>query len=100
MRISTNEVHSMLLAHKDISIVDVRNNIDYEKCHIEKAINIPIDILCFEAEDIIINKSKYIVVYANNDDECVQAEDTLFNLGYSNVFHIGAITKWQYEYSS
>ncbi|MBN2852848.1 MAG: rhodanese-like domain-containing protein [Clostridia bacterium] len=97
MRISSKEVYAMISSNKDICIVDVRDKYDYEIEHLPKSINIPIDILPFEAEEFIKNKSKYIILYSYSNQECELAIDILTNNGYSNVFSMGPYTKLSFE---
>ena len=97
MQISTKEVYAMLNANKDINIIDTRDNFDYQKEHIIKSINIPYDIIPFEIENHIRDKSKYIIIYSYTDILSDNTTEVLYNIGYSNVFSMGSFNKWLYK---
>ncbi len=47
-------------------IIDVRSKVEYEENHIEKAINIPLDILLNSENEILKNKIVYLYCLSGN----------------------------------
>lgn len=83
-----------LITEKQAIIIDVRTIEEYNEKHIENAYNIPLD----EIENIgdyIQDKNKYIIVYCRSGNRSKQAQTTLKQLGYINVYNLGAMSNWE-----
>lgn len=72
-------------------IVDVRSVEDYEKSHLDGAVNMPFYFLHGYALDMIKDKNQKIVVYCNKGKRSVQAHNDLAYLGYHNVYCLGGM---------
>lgn len=97
--ISVSEVKTIIDNMKDNSntvIIDVRTMEEYDIKHIDKAINIPLA----EIDSINIDKNKKIIVYCQSGNRSRQAADRLIELGYMNVFDMGGINLWIYDFVS
>jgi len=88
MLISTKEVYGMIKNNKEVYIIDTRESIDYDKKHFTNSINIPIEVLPFDTQEYIKDKSKYIIIYSYSEDLCKKSIEILYNHGYSNVFYM------------
>lgn len=79
-RISGDELQSLLKANKEIFILDIRNAEDYEKDHIEGAVNIPF----VQVGDNLdkIPKNKLVVLYCYSGQNGGQVVALLNILGY------------------
>lgn len=73
-------------------LVDVRSSEDYEKSHLDGAINIPFYFLHGFALDMIKDKKTKIIVYCSRGKRSMQAYNDLVYLGYKNVYCLGGVT--------
>jgi rhodanese-related sulfurtransferase len=83
-----------LMAQKDIdmanqAIIDVRTQIDFDKGHLENAINMYApEILNNDNSDLLKDlkdKGKTLVLYGNNPTEAIAPYMVLYQLGYENI---------------
>ena len=74
---------------ENIVLVDIRNQYEYDKGHLDKALNISTtDILNEDAMDVIKqlkNENKTIVLYGDNPNEAITAFMLLYQLGFDNI---------------
>lgn len=68
------------------TVIDVRSNKDFEKGHIEGAINIPLGSLRKKSEQLLKNQS--IVVHCNKGVTGNAAQNLLINLGFTDVYNL------------
>lgn len=72
-------------------LVDVRSADEYKEKHLDKAINIPLDYL----EGTIKVKTKSlddkIIVYCRSGNRSSEAMKILKDLGYKNIYDLGAM---------
>jgi rhodanese-related sulfurtransferase len=71
---------------KKFTVIDVRSNRDFEKGHIEGAINIPLGSLREKSEQLLKNQS--IVVHCNKGVTGNAAQNVLINLGFTDVYNL------------
>lgn len=81
----------------EVIILDVRSEEEYNSGHIENSILIPIDKLEEEAENILNDKNKKILVYCRSGNRSKKASNILLEKGYTNVYDFGGIKDWPYE---
>ncbi|MDD7306716.1 MAG: rhodanese-like domain-containing protein [Peptoniphilaceae bacterium] len=81
---------------KDAVLLDVREKDEYEKGHIPQAINIPLSEID-QAENIITNKDKKILVYCLSGSRSDKAENILRQKGYKDVENIGGFMDYSGE---
>lgn len=67
-------------------VIDVRSEKDYEKGHIEGAINIPLKALKAKSKELLKNQN--IVVHCNKGVTGNAAQNLLINLGFHNVYNL------------
>lgn len=72
-------------------LVDVRASEDFERSHLDGAINIPFYFLHGFALDMIKDKNTKIIVYCSRGKRSVQAHNDLAYLGYKNVYCLGGV---------
>lgn len=68
------------------TVIDVRSIKDYDKGHIEGAVNIPLEKLKDEAE--CFDKNKVYVVHCNKGVTGNAAQNLLINLGFKEVYNL------------
>lgn len=84
---SSKEI-SEIIQNKNITIIDVRTQKEYESGHIKGAINIPVTEI--EAE-INYDKDKPIAVYCRTGARSSEAAKTLEKMGYTKIYDLGGI---------
>lgn len=94
--ISPDEVKEIIdnrTDYKEVQIIDVRTEAEYNEGHLEGAKNIPLDNL----ENINISKSAEIIVYCRSGVRSKEAYNILTSLGYKNIKDMGGIINWKYD---
>lgn len=93
----TAEQVGQLLIDKDpdLQIIDLRDPGEYEKFHIQTAINIPLDKLFTPEELEFIDPDKLVVLYTNGGTHAAQAWVMLQQMGYTNTtILLGGLNYW------
>lgn len=94
--IDANEA-AIMFEKEDVTIIDVRTNMEYNSGHIENAINIPVEKITKNIIDKIPDKNKYYVVYCRSGSRSREAARKLAKLGYRKVYDLGSIKNWKKE---
>ena len=89
------EAKEMIINDRAI-LVDVRTEDEYNEEHIDGALLLPLDTINEESvSDIIDNKDSYVILYCRSGNRSHQALEKLIELGYTNVYDLGAISNWK-----
>lgn len=96
-KISAADAKEMIDTTKDLIILDVRTNEEFEEGHIKDAILIPDYEIETKAEELLTDKNATILVYCRSGRRSALASQTLSDLGYSSIFDFGGIIDWPYE---
>lgn len=96
-KISPNEAYNIMKNSKNVIVIDVRSEEEYNLGHIENAISIPLSDLNAKVEKIIISKDEIILVYCRSGIRSEAAARELIELGYSYVYDMGGIIEWPYK---
>ncbi|HOP63522.1 MAG TPA: FAD-dependent oxidoreductase [Spirochaetota bacterium] len=88
---------SELIAQREsFTVIDVRSRDDYEKGHIDGAINIPHEEL--KAKSVELDKTKKYAVHCNKGTTGNAAQNLLLNLGFREVYNIsGGYNQYKME---
>ena len=79
---------------QNIVVVDVRASGEYKSGHVPGAINIPHDKLDKKLDKL--SQADSVVLYCFNGKRTRQAEQTLLDNHFENVFHLeGGLTSWR-----
>ena len=73
-------------------LIDVRSFMEYEQGHLNNAINIDVDSIETVIEDKVEDKNTEIIVYCRSGGRSATAAQTLVNMGYKNVYDLGAMS--------
>lgn len=93
--ISYMEAKEMIINDGAI-LVDVRSKEEYDDGHINGAILLPIDEIDEDtASDNFDSKDSNIIVYCRSGNRSSQAVTLLKNLGYTNIYDLGAMSNWK-----
>lgn len=77
-------------------VLDVRTPGEFETAHIAGAYNVPLDLLREHREEIVKHLDDDVVLVCRSGQRAVQAEETLRNVGVTNVPILdGGITAWE-----
>lgn len=95
--ISGKDAHNMISENSDFIILDVRTEEEYNEGHIPDSILIPYTELEEKASSLLPDKSATILVYCRSGRRSNIAAETLFDLGYKNIYDFGGIIDWEYE---
>ncbi|MBE6688489.1 MAG: glycoside hydrolase family 27 protein [Ruminococcaceae bacterium] len=72
-------------------LVDVRSKEEFDKSHLDGAINIPFYYLHGFALDMIKDKNTRVIVYCSRGKRSIQSYNDLGYLGYKNIYYLGAM---------
>ena len=78
-------------------ILDTREQDEFDEGHIPGAILIPYTEIENEAEAMLPDKDKLILVYCRSGRRSKIAAESLSKLGYTNIKEFGGIIDWTYE---
>jgi len=79
-------VKELVLNTDKYLVIDVRSEKDYEKGHIDNAVNIPLKKL--KEKSVETDKNRNIVVHCNKGVTGNAAQNLLINLGFKNVYNL------------
>jgi len=96
-KILSEEAKKMMDSDKDIIILDVRTQAEYEESHIKGAIRITDTELSKLAPSMLPNKDAKILVYCRSGRRSKAAAEELLSMGYTNVYDFGGIIDWNYD---
>jgi len=93
--ISVQELEALRNADPDLFILDVRNQDEYDICHL-KGYLIPLNQLPTRLNEL--NKEAHIVVHCHAGGRSRRATEFLLQQGFKRVFNLrGGITAWANE---
>lgn len=96
--ISQIEAEKIISAEKNLIILDVRTQEEYEKRHIPNSILLPIDeIKKGNFEEKLPDKSQKILIYCWTGRRAEDSAEILVKKGYRNVFEFGGLVNWTGE---
>ena len=96
-KITAEKAKEMIVSMKELVILDVRTQEEYEEGHIEGAILIPDYEIAAMAEDMLTDKNATLLVYCRSGRRSALAAESLYELGYTSVYDFGGILDWPYE---
>lgn len=79
------------LINNGACLVDVRTKDEYEKNHLNDAVNIPYIDIHAVAGNYLKDKDQDIIVYCATGKRSYQAKNSLDYLGYRNVYYLGGV---------
>ncbi len=74
-------------------LIDVRNPDEYEKEHMDNAINIPSLEIAEKIEEYATTKDVAIILYCQSGVRANESAMLLMDMGYTNVYSLGGIRK-------
>lgn len=80
------------LMNQGAVLIDVRTSSEYAEGHLDKSINLTVDTIGVNIEKLVSDKNTKIIVYCRSGNRSATAAKTLINLGYTNVYDLGAMS--------
>ena len=96
-QISQEEAKEMMDT-RDVVILDVREQDEYDSGHIPGAVLLPVGAIDEgTAAEVIPGKDSVVLVYCRSGNRSKTASSKLADLGYTNIYEFGGINTWPYE---
>ena len=84
------------IINEEAILVDVRTEDEYNEKHIDGAVLLTLDEITEDSiKDIVDTKDDVIIVYCQSGNRSKQALNKLNDLGYSEVYDLGAMSNWE-----
>ena len=80
------------LMNEGAVLIDVRSASEYAESHLDNSINLTVDTIGVNIEKLVSDKNTKIIVYCRSGNRSATAANTLINLGYTNVYDLGAMS--------
>ena len=93
-RLSAEEAKLYMSYEAEYLILDVRSRKDYEKGHLEEAVNIEYDSLVESADDVLKDRGITVYVYGEDSAQSCAAAQKLSDIGYNSISEIGSYLDW------
>ncbi|GMU25966.1 sulfurtransferase [Patescibacteria group bacterium] len=99
--ITCEEYRAISDAGEDHTLIDVREQDEWDKGHIEGAMHIPRGVLEFKIGEVVPDKQKFIVLQCASGGRSALCGEQLQKLGYTNVKNLeGGYIAWCGEQAS
>ena len=95
--ITAEQAKEIMEQNSDYVILDVREEDEYAKGHIEGSVLLPYTEIEDRAAEELPDKDQLILVYCRSGRRSAIAADSLSAMGYTNVKDFGGIIDWPYE---
>lgn len=96
-KLNMQEAKANLDANKDIILIDIRSQAEYDEGHIPGCIHIPLPELEMRIEEVAPDLEQTIYYYCRSGVRTLTAGAILEHMGYTNLYDIGGIINWPYE---
>lgn len=84
------------IINEEAILVDVRTEDEYNEEHIDGAVLLTLDNINEESvSDIAEDKNSVLIVYCRSGNRSSQAANLLEELGYTEVYDLGAMSNWE-----
>ena len=94
----TQEAAKEMMDTQEVLILDVREQHEYDSCHIPGAVLLPVGTITKDTASAVIDELDTVVlVYCRSGNRSKTASQALVELGYTNIYEFGGINTWPYE---
>lgn len=87
-----------LMQQSGAYIIDVRSLEEYEKRHIADSIQMDSELVANQLPDVCPDKMHEIIFYCESGVRSEKAVNTAKSMGYRNVYNLGGIDDWSYDF--
>lgn len=99
--INVNQANSLIKQEKNIVIIDVRTEEEYNKGHIKNSILIPVDEIESRISEIQKYKDKDIILYCQAGTRSTKAFNILKKYKFNRLYNMkDGFSKWKYDIES
>ena len=96
-RISADDASNDMMVNGAV-LIDVRPTEEYDAWRIPNSVNIPESVLRDTLLELISDKRAELIFYGTDEAEAQAALGTAIQLGYQNVYTLGGISNWPYDF--
>lgn len=89
--VNINQTKAESLIEDGAILIDVRTRAEYNAEHIEGSVNLAAE----DLSSIDYDKESVIIVYCRSGSRSHNAANALVEMGYKNVYDLGAISIWE-----
>ena len=90
-KITCTQKDTLINDNKGTVLIDVRTSDEYNESHLDRAINIPYDVITTDISKYSnIKKDTPIIVYCRSGARSAKAAESLKNAGYTKIYDLGA----------
>ena len=94
----TQEAAKEMMDTREVLILDVREQHEYDSGHIPGAVLLPVGTITEDTATAVIDDLDTVVlVYCRSGNRSKTASQALVDLGYTNIYEFGGINTWPYE---
>lgn len=94
---SIGKMAAGIMLSKGAVLLDVRTAEEYQKEHIDGAINLDYSEVALKAQELFPDKDRTIIVYCSAAKRSAQALASFIKLGYTNVYNLGSMQNYTVE---
>ncbi len=96
--LTPQEFHDSIITKKDIQLVDVRTDAEFEEGHLQDALNIDVMEADFNTEAEKLNLENPVYVYCRSGKRSAKAALILKDLGFKEIYDMqGGYLLWESE---
>ncbi|MBP3872585.1 MAG: rhodanese-like domain-containing protein [Lachnospiraceae bacterium] len=93
-RLSAVEAYEYMSYETLYCILDVRDRTEYERSHVDSAVNLPVSEIVERADEVIPDRNMMIYIYGSDSDESCSAAQKLSDMGFTSVTETGSYQDW------
>ncbi len=95
--IAIDDVKKMVDEGADYTMIDLRDEAAYNTGHIKGAVSVKAEEIEERAKADFPDKDKKIVIYDEDGKKSKETAQKLIDMGYTNVYDMGAFSGWTYD---
>ena len=96
--VSAEQAYKLINENKNLIILDVRTNEEYQSGHIAGAKLIPVQVLAARLNELKEYQAKPMLVYCASGGRSPKAVNFLLANGFTEIYHLDrGISSWRYE---
>jgi len=96
-KITAEEAKALMESLEQYTIVDVREQYEYDAGHIKDAVLVPLGSIREKAPELLPDRSEVLLLYCRSGRRSAEAARMLLDMGYENIYDFGGIIDWPYE---
>jgi rhodanese-related sulfurtransferase len=97
IKISAQEARLMMIDEdREVVVLDVRTQMEFEEGHIEGAINLSSVDIEQQVQRLLTDKHATILIYCQSGNRSNAVARIMVDMGYMNVYDFGSINGWHF----